>query len=60
MDEPLSNLGAKLWMEMRNAIKEIQKSVNTTAAALSSILSVITIISLLIFFKLSGKHELSM
>jgi iron(III) transport system permease protein len=31
-----------------------------TAAALSSILSVITIISLLIFFKLSGKRELSM
>jgi iron(III) transport system permease protein len=31
-----------------------------TAAALSSILSLITIISLLIFFKLSGKRELSM
>jgi iron(III) transport system permease protein len=30
-----------------------------TAAALSSILSVITIISLLVFFKLSGKRELS-
>ncbi|GHV96596.1 iron ABC transporter permease [Spirochaetia bacterium] len=31
-----------------------------TAAALSSMLSVITIISLLVFFKLSGKRELSM
>ncbi|MDR0639813.1 MAG: ABC transporter ATP-binding protein [Spirochaetaceae bacterium] len=30
MDEPLSNLDAKLRVEMRNAIKEIQKSVNIT------------------------------
>jgi ABC-type Fe3+ transport system permease subunit len=30
-----------------------------TAAALSSILSAITIVSLLVFFKLSGKRELS-
>jgi iron(III) transport system ATP-binding protein len=30
MDEPLSNLDAKLRVEMRNAIKEIQKAVNIT------------------------------
>jgi iron(III) transport system ATP-binding protein len=30
MDEPLSNLDAKLRVDMRNAIKEIQKSVNIT------------------------------
>ncbi|MDR2098134.1 MAG: ABC transporter ATP-binding protein [Spirochaetaceae bacterium] len=30
MDEPLSNLDAKLRVEMRNVIKEIQKSVNIT------------------------------
>lgn len=30
MDEPLSNLDAKLRIEMRNAIKEIQKSVGIT------------------------------
>jgi iron(III) transport system ATP-binding protein len=30
MDEPLSNLDAKLRVEMRNAIKEIQKSVDIT------------------------------
>ncbi|GHV96597.1 Fe(3+) ions import ATP-binding protein FbpC [Spirochaetia bacterium] len=30
MDEPLSNLDAKLRVEMRNAIKEIQKTVNIT------------------------------
>jgi iron(III) transport system permease protein len=31
-----------------------------TAAALSSILSFITVITLLLFFKLTGKKELSM
>jgi iron(III) transport system ATP-binding protein len=30
MDEPLSNLDAKLRVEMRNAIREIQKTVNIT------------------------------
>lgn len=30
MDEPLSNLDAKLRVEMRNAIKEIQKSIGIT------------------------------
>jgi iron(III) transport system ATP-binding protein len=30
MDEPLSNLDAKLRVEMRNAIREIQKSINIT------------------------------
>ncbi|HML32256.1 ABC transporter ATP-binding protein [Sporomusa sphaeroides] len=30
MDEPLSNLDAKLRVEMRNAIKSIQRQINTT------------------------------
>ncbi|MDR2865070.1 MAG: ABC transporter ATP-binding protein [Spirochaetaceae bacterium] len=30
MDEPLSNLDAKLRVEMRNAIRDIQKSINIT------------------------------